>query len=217
MPAVRNNISNNYNITHSHTSQHDSTGLPLPGSNPLLTTMTSQYRQNISKPRNQCPSTSHQHSDLQKYNSAFLGVPAATTSKQRIGKHPTKHFQSTLSQLDLPPDNAGAHPPTPAKLRTTGFGPISQHHSFTQEACFEMTLLLTYKSNILANDDLSSLRATHPLYDHLYLMYKRMSTHDFSTLRNPNTTWMDQTHTPLTKKILASFTTACKLPMSCNM
>ena len=52
------------------------------------------------------------------------------------------------------------------------FSHLSSKHSFTQEACFETTLLLLYKSNTLRNEDLSSLRATHPLYDHLYLMYK---------------------------------------------
>jgi hypothetical protein len=97
--------------------------------------------------------------------------------------------------------NAGAHPPTPVKLRTTGFGSISQHHSFTQEACFETTLLLIYKSETLANADLSSLRVAHPLYDHLYVMYRRLSTHNFSSLHTPNTNWMEQTHIPLTKKM----------------
>ena len=144
-PAVRHITTSNYNSTVLQKSQPNSTQLPLHGYNSLLTTITSQFPRNISKPRNPRQPPSHRHSDLQVYNNKYLGVPAAATSEQRIGKHPTKHFQSTLSPLDLPPDNAGAHPPTPVKLRTTGFGSISQHHSFTQEACFETTLLLIYK------------------------------------------------------------------------
>jgi hypothetical protein len=90
--------------------------------------------------------------------------------------------------------------PTPTALRLSGFGQLSRHHNFTQEASYETSLLLLYKSGYLSTTDLHSIQYVHPLFQHLYRMYRHLSTHNFTGIQERDPKWASQTSLPPTRK-----------------
>ena len=68
-------------------------------------------------------------SDLQEYNLTFVGISVATLHEQHIGMTPLP-----VTVPCTPPHHEQANPLTPTKLCKSGFGTISKHHSFTQDA-----------------------------------------------------------------------------------
>ncbi len=97
--------------------------------------------------------------------------------------------RSEAKKLDLP---------TPAELMREGFGQPSKDHSFTQEASGETILFLVMKkgAGYMTQNDITNLKSTHPLVEHLYDMISEYKNIDFSKLREYDLDYASQTEIP---------------------
>ena len=97
--------------------------------------------------------------------------------------------RSEAKKLDLP---------TPAELMSEGFGQPSKDHSFTQEASGETILFFVMKKGAayMSKNDVTNLKSSHPLVEHLYDMILEYKNVDFSTLRDYDLDYASQTEIP---------------------
>ena len=74
---------------------------------------------------------------------------------------------------------------TPAELMREGFGQPSKDYFFTQEASGETILFLVMKkrAGYMTQNDITNLKSTHPLVEHLYDMISEYKSVNFSKLR----------------------------------
>lgn len=154
--------------------------------------------QNYSLPRTKRPHH-NKNVELSEFKRTRLGIDDSLSATQRIGESSWPPI--TDSSQYAAPHGTGTPLlwPTPVELKTTGFGKVSRHHSFRQEASFETVLIILFKQGFFSADSLAALTATNPLINHLHAMLHRLKYYDFSSLREYNTNWAAQTEISLHK------------------
>ena len=73
-----------------------------------------------------------------------------------------------------------------------GFGQPSKQHSFTQTAAFETVTFHILKNSYLDQKAEATLRASHPLINHMAQMIDYYAHYDFTWLKKPNPHWASQ-------------------------
>jgi hypothetical protein len=82
--------------------------------------------------------------------------------------------------------------PTRSDLISEGFGQPDLNHSFSQEACFETTVLHTLCSGFLNPTDTLAVMEAHPLIGHLASSKVAYTNYDFRWLRQYKIDWDTQ-------------------------
>jgi len=101
--------------------------------------------------------------------------------------------------------------PSPLELLRIPFGRPSTNHAFTSESTLDHVLIYVFKSTYLSDPDLTALRTSHPLYNHLFKTIIRMQHIDFRPISTINKNYATQTHIPPSRSI--HFTSAL---LHCN-
>ncbi len=79
--------------------------------------------------------------------------------------------------------------PTRLDLLSDGFGQPDLNHSFSQEACFETTVLHTLCSGFLDPTDTLAVLEAHPRFGHLASSKVTYTNYDFRWLRQYKIDW----------------------------
>jgi hypothetical protein len=120
------------------------------------------------------------HTHLIEFNKKHMGLIDYDDAKAQLGEL----FYTNLTSVcnDVHHRNQPAWKkalPTRLDLTSEGFGQPDLNHSFSQEACFETTVLHTLCSSFLAPTDTLAVMGAHPLIGHLASFKVACTNYDF--------------------------------------
>jgi len=175
----------------------DNVDAPLFSSSPLSPAQSLHLSKNLSpKPpvfsKRTIPPTVHPPKPL----NVTLPLPQPPSAQS----HQVRFREARLLCVNQKLDLFYGEYPTRNCLAMKKFGRPSRNHTFTSEATFDHVILFLFKSSILSDLDLRTLRKLHPLYDHLYYTLYRFRYVDFRSLSNINTRYASQSEIPLQRR-----------------
>jgi hypothetical protein len=133
------------------------------------------------------------HTHLIEFNKKHMGLLDYDDAKAQLGKLFYTNLTSVCNDVhhhDQPDWKKTL--PTRSDLISEGFGQPDLNHSFSQEACFETTVLHTLCSSFLDPTDTLTVMETHPLIGHLASSKVAYTNYDFRWLRQYKIDWDKQ-------------------------
>jgi hypothetical protein len=130
---------------------------------------------------------------LHEFNKQNRGIADYDKTAAKLGESLYTNLSTSHTSVHHgKPDWMNVIPPRWALLQLP-FGRPDKNHLFTQEGCFETTLVPLLLSRFLDPSGLIAICTAHPLICHLTTAMATLSIYNFTWIREYNKNWQEQT------------------------